>query len=254
MVDPATIDAENEQIFWDATRGVIRTLTPNYLCVAGSLGGQIVAESDIIVEQTSGNANSAITITTLTDEPVLESGRNLLVVGGRGLNAGATFGADGAMVNWGPGPFQMEGRNIRVTLKAPSFDSCRVVPLGSDAKPKNRGTTVGRSQTGRFSLALNTSADATPWYVLEFFNTPTSVAGGSEMRVTVAPNPTADVAYVRASGEFTVRLVDLQGREHATANGLDELRLPVGAVATGTYVLEVKAGTQAKTEILHIIH
>ncbi len=253
-VDPTTMDGENGQIFFDASRGVLRTISPNYICIAGRLQGQIVSEENIIVEQTSGTANSAVTISSLTDKPVLESSRNLLVIGGRGLNAGSVLAADGTLSSWGQGPFQLEGSSLRITLRAPQFDSCRVLPLGSDARPINRGVVVAKSQTGRFSLAINTATDQTPWYRVEFFNVATGIDEDGGGTIVVAPNPVSDRLFIRSDGVIRSSLLDMFGAPVVVGEGADGMMLDVSHVASGTYVLETFCNGTRNVQKVHVVH
>lgn len=254
VVDPTMLDAENGQIFFDASREIMRTIAPNYICIAGKLGGQIVTEENIIVEQVSGGEQTSVVISSLTDKPILESPSNLLVIGSRGLNAGTQFDKDGAIDVWGPGPFQMDGRNVRITIKAPLFDSCRIVPLGSDARPLGNNLTVAKSLTGRFSLALNTTQLTAPWFRLEFLTVNTSVADNEPLQSTVSPNPTNQVVYVRQNGEFNIRLVDALGSVLLTNVGTDVLAVPTSAIPSGLYLMEIHSNGKVATRPLIVQH
>ena len=63
-----------------------------------------------------------------------------------------------ALTDWGDGPMQLEGRTMRVTVRAPEWDSCFVTPLGADARPMtDKRRSVERSPTGRFSVVVETN-------------------------------------------------------------------------------------------------
>lgn len=252
VVDPTMLDAENGQTFFDATRGVLRTIAPRYISVAGRLAGKIVTETDVIVEQVDTSSYASVSLNSLTDKPILESSSNLLVIGGRGLNQGTRFNADGSIARWGSAPFEMEGRELRITLKAPSFDSCRIVPLGTDARPLNSGVAVARSVTGRFSLAINTKEHNTPWYKVEFFNVPSTVSEADQTPLSIAPNPSAEYAYVRSAGNVVVTCYDVLGHALFTTEGQGEVKLNTSRLPVGQYVLDIAIDGKHTTRPLSV--
>ena len=251
-VDPTMLNAENEQIFFDATKGILRTITPNYINVAGQLAGQIVNEGNIIVEQVNEGEHTSVVLSTLTDKPILESPKSLLVIGGRGLNNGTTFATDLSIDQWGAGPLQMEGKEMRITLRMPTYDSCRVVPLGPDARPLSRGEVLTRSQTGRFSIQLNTAELKSPWYRLYFSNTGTSVAEAPMLQCVISPNPAEREITVQSDGAFTLRILDIMGVQHADVDARDRVDVSVSGLPSGMYVVEVSNERATKTTPLII--
>ena len=251
-VDPTMLNAENEQIFFDATKGILRTITPNYINVAGQLAGQIVNEGNIIVEQVNEGEHTSVVLSTLTDKPILESPKSLLVIGGRGLNNGTTFATDLSIDQWGAGPFQMEGKEMRITLRMPTYDSCRVVPLGPDARPLSRGEVLTRSQTGRFSIQLNTAELKSPWYRLYFSNTGTSVAEAPMLQCVISPNPAEREITVQSDGAFTLRILDIMGVQHSDVDARDRVDVSVSGLPSGMYVVEVSNERATKTTPLII--
>lgn len=253
-VDPTAIDAENEQIFFDATKGHLRVVTPRSIAVAGSIGGNIINVPGVIVEQATPNERAVITLTSLTDSAIATSERTLLTVATRGLNQGAVF--DSLNLNLrqhGKGPMQMQGVDARITITAPSFDSCYVQPLGPDARPLGQRFGVTRSPIGRFSIAVNTGQLKTPWYRLEFSRINTSVDEDGEVASTdVVPNPAyGDVVYVRHhTGAATVALVDVNGVVLRTLNASADgnTSIDLNGLATGTYAVVVTGNGKAVTK------
>lgn len=252
-VDPTAIDSENEQIFFDATKGHLRVVTPRSIAVAGSIGGSIINVPGVIVEQATPNERAVITITSLTDSAIATSERSLLTIATRGLNQGAVF--DSLNVNLrqhGKGPMQMQGVDARVTITAPTFDSCYVQPLGADARPLGERINIARSPTGRFSIAVNTGQLKTPWYRLEFSRINTSVDEEQAASIlAVVPSPaTGDVAYVRHHhNASTILIVDVNGvvLRTVTASTNGNTAVDLSGLANGTYAAVVAGSRGAVT-------
>lgn len=239
-VDPSALNGENDQIFFDATKGILRVLSPSYICVAGALQGQLVNEADIVVEQIGQGANTSVVLSSLTDKPIASSGSSLLIIGSRGANAGSSWAGKDELREWGSGPFQLEGRNIRITLRAPGWDSCRVIPLGSDGKPAQRGTSYAPSATGRFNLMVNTAEYKSPWYRVELFNVPTSVDNEAGSDIIVAPSVTANDIMVRGNGVTSVQVFNMFGNVVAHEQGETD-RISLANCASGRYTVVVAA-------------
>lgn len=196
QVDIAALDAENEQMFWNATNGTFRLRTPRHLAVAGNITGQIVSLLPLVVEQTSTAPHTLIAFSSQTDAVIGESPRNLLVVGTRALRQGARFNAANELTVWGSGPTQLEGVNVRLTLTAPLFDTMYVQPLGPDGMPNGTPIIAQRNALGRFTATVSTQAKATPWYRVELLRNTTSVDDAiSIAELRVAPNPTLDGSF-----------------------------------------------------------
>jgi len=255
-VDPSALDAENEQIYFDATKRVLRVLSPNYKAVVGRIQGEIITEEGFIVEQVSAGDHTSVVLSSLTDKPIHQSERNLLVIGARGVNADAVFNsANTAFDVWGKEPLMLEGRTVYVTISAPEFDSCFVTPLGTDARPiPNKRRLVERSKTGRFSIAAETNVDKSPWYMVEFSKIPTSV--NEEGRVgglRVWPNPVTDgITTVQvAEGSTSVSLVDLSGRVvyNTFVDGV-VATLSLHGLSAGAYEVLVDGGLGGRSMIV----
>ena len=255
-VDPTAFDAENGQILYDQTLGIMRVITPRTMSVTGRLANQIVNERDLIVEQVSAGDYTAVVLSSLTDSAVVASPSNLLVIASRGVNEGAVFNQNNtALTDWGDGPMQLEGRTMRVTVRAPEWDSCFVTPLGADARPMtDKRRSVERSPTGRFSMVVETNVDQTPWYLVEFSRVSTSVdEEGAAPFVSVAPNPVYD-------GSFTVRhigpaqqieIIDMTGsivrRQSATG---EATRIQTLGLASGVYTVMVDGGRHGAARVV----
>lgn len=253
VVDPATLDAENGQTYFDATRNILRTIAPRYISVAGELKSDIVTEKDVIVEQLSGGEHVSVVLNSLTNDAVLESKSNLMVIGSRGQNRGITFDPNGNIDRWGGGPYEIEGCSMRITLKAPTFDSCRIVPLGPDARATDKGWSVGRSASGKFTIAVNTAQTSTPWYRVEFSNVISSVAGAPDVQFVVAPNPASDYVVVKASEPFSVVLYSMFGKQVATAEASEEARINTASLPVGVYIMQVDIGTASVTKSVLVV-
>lgn len=176
-VDPTALDAENEQIYWDATKSLFRVVTPSYVAVTGATAGEVITLPGVIVENASAAEPATVTLSTLSAQPLTESSTSLLTVASRVLNQGAEWNAQNTeLARWGRGPVQMAGVDVRVTLSMPGMDSLYVQPLGNDGRPTGTRFNVAKSPTGRFSIAVKTNVHGTPWYRLEFKKAVSSVA------------------------------------------------------------------------------
>lgn len=255
-IDLTALDAENGQIFFDATKALMRVITPRTMAVAGKLAGELVTERDLVVEQVSAGDFTTVVIQSLTDSAITASPRNLCVIGARGLNNGAEFAADNATLEkWGQGKMMLEGRTIRVTLRAPGWDSCHVTPLGPDARPmSDRRRSVTPSITGRFALSFETNVDQTPWYIVEFSSIPTSVADDRRDRACVAsPNPVFDDSFVvrHPASAKQIVLLDATGTVVRTVDATAETTtLSVVGLAAGSYTLMIDGGGRGSTRIV----
>jgi hypothetical protein len=238
-VDLAALDAENGQIYRDATKGIMRIETPTHAAVMGPLSGQIITMAGLSVEQTTAAPHALVAVASQTLKPFAESERSLLTISTRALNAGAAFDATNLnLTSWGKGPVQMEGVGVRVSITAPTFDSLIIRPLGQDGRPTGQVIGVGKRSGGRFTTLLNTAELKTPWYQMEFI-TSTSVDEEAEGQfLTVLGNPVVDgraKLWVRGHCD-EVQLVDLNGRVLQTvANAEGTIAFDVSRLATGCY-------------------
>lgn len=238
-VDLAALDAENGQIYRDATKGIMRIETPTHSAVMGSLSGQIISLAGLTVEQTTVAPHLMVAIASQTSKPFGESERSLLTISTRALNEGAAFDAGNQNLRlWGKGPVQMEGVGVRVSVTAPKFDSLIIRPLGQDGRPTGQAIGVSKRSGGRFTTLLNTAELKTPWYLMEF-TTSTSVNEEVEGRfLTVLGNPVVDgraKLWVRRRCD-EVQLVDVNGRVLQTvANAEGTIAFDVSRLATGCY-------------------
>lgn len=245
QVDIAALNGENDQIFWDATKGTLRVQTPRTVTVSGGSVGQITILPSMILEQTSSGSPATISISSLTDNPIVESERSLLVISSRAQNVGTQYDpTTGDFTRWGAGPMQMEGVTMRITITAPLFDSLRIVPLSNEGRPKGTSKVIARGTGGRFSATLNTQQDETPWYQLEFVRTATSVnEERTSTEIRVHPNPVSDGRLVVGfpQGANIVRVFDVTGAERVRKNvdgttvSIDVSMLPAGSYLISLY-------------------
>ncbi len=244
-VDLAALDAENGQIYRDATKGILRIETPTHSAVMGSLSGQIVSMAGLTVEQTTVTPHIMVAIASQTTKPFAESERSLLTISTRSLNQGAMFNDDNLNLRvWGKGPVQMEGVGVRISVTAPKFDSLIIRPLGQDGRPAGPAIGVSKRSGGRFTALLNTAELKTPWYQMEF-TTSTSVevdgdgdGDGDGQFLTVLGNPVLDGrAKLWVSGFCDeVQIVDMNGRVLQTvANAEGTIAFDISRLALGCY-------------------
>lgn len=249
-VDPSALDAENEQIFWDATKALFRVVTPSYVAVTGATAGQIVTLPGIIVENASSVEPATVTLSTLTAQPLTESSTALLTVATRALNQGAVWNAQNTeLAQWGQGPTQLAGVDVRVTISAPTMDSLYVQPLGVDGRPKGARLAVTKSPTGRFSIAVRTNETGTPWYQLQWVKTTSSVEETAD-RNAVESVAMSEAISVLSTADHVV-VSDLLGGIVATSDGPMQVA-ELDALPRGVYVMRVEIGGQFRTlKVLH---
>jgi hypothetical protein len=253
-VDIRAMDAENEQLFWNADLGVHRVITPKSVSVSGRLQGEIHELGTIRVEQTAGAAYAAFTLTSLDTASLETSSRALMVVATRALNEGAEFDpATNELSRYGRGQTQMEGAVMRITMPSAGADSLVVRALGSDGRPTGWTRSVAASGTGRFSVSVNTREAVSPWYDVTVVRTPTSVRPDGSVTVPLVHD--ASGRRVRVVSE-DVRRIDIVGvdgtviRTSERTGGTEAVEL--AELASGVYY--VRAHMAAGVGTLPILH
>ncbi len=241
QVDVSALDAETDEIYWDATKGTLRVASARTLAVLGSKGGSITNLPGLIVEQTTDAASTSVVLTSLTDKPVVESAASLLTIATRGLNSNTVYDAASNTVSrWGSAPFQHEGVGVRLSLTAPLFDTLFLQPVNAGGVPSGAPIVVEPRTGGRFTVLINTAEHKTPWYTLRLASRTTSVdRNATENPVTVTPNPvsgtTATVTLplgatsleiVSGTGEIVSKLAVIV---NATSVAVQTGELPPGA-------------------------
>ncbi len=251
QIDVAALDAENEQIFWDATRGTLRVVTPRYISLSGGGVGQITSLPSMIIEQTAGTKAPTLSISSLTADPIVASSHSLLAISTRAQNVGTQYNAEtGEFATWGNGPMQMEGATMRITITAPLFDTLKIYPLTSSGVSSGLPLIVDRKAGGKFTATLNTQQYATPWYRLEFIGQTTSVEEvGENAGIVVSPNPaeSGTVSVTVTGNDSQIRVYNVTGVEvlrQAVAG--TNVSMDVSTLPTGVYVVSVLNGTSVR--------
>lgn len=248
QVDVAALDAENEQIFWDATRGTLRVETPRYVSLSGGGNGQITSLSSMIIEQTAGALAPTVSIASLTNDPIIESSSSLLAISTRARNEGTQYNSETEeFTTWGKGPMQMEGVSMRITLTAPLFDTLKLYPLSNAGVATSAPIVVERRSGGKFTATVNTQQHATPWYRLQFIRQATSVDGSENQSfMRVSPNPIEGgiVKLEFPDGASRVRINDVTGAEvFARSVSGTSVSVDVSMLSSGVYLVSVLNGT-----------
>jgi len=248
MIDIRALDAENEQIFWNAQDGIMQVITPQFISLTGMLNGQVVQMPGVLIEQTTNTPHTAITIASTSNAPISEAATSMLTVATRQLNKGATWNAGNTdLTLWGKGPVQMEGVTVRISMNA-TTDSMIVRPLNADGTAMVDVIKPTRSASGRFTFTVNTQQFRTPWYRIELLHA-TSVAGEEATSVSCAPNPATDHLTIRWSSReqpTTIRITTMLGAlvdTQAVAEGSKDAVVDVRALPAGMYMVHV--GTTA---------
>ncbi|HCN06186.1 MAG TPA: hypothetical protein DIS79_11275 [Bacteroidetes bacterium] len=245
-VDASALNADNEQIFWDATQSRLTVVTPHAVTVSGPLSNEIITIPGFIFEQTSQTAHTTLALTTLTEKPLVESPLVLFTVATPSLNQGAELNADNTLRLWGTGPAQMDGASLRLTYQAPQWDSAWIVPLGANAQPlTNERLLMQRSSTGRFSANIDTKRYGTPWYRLEF-GTSTSVHETIDEELVVTPNPVTDDVLITGAG--IIEVVNVRGEIIHRLESDGSLRLSLAGTVPGVYGVRRKGAQGAAVQ------
>lgn len=254
-VDIRAMDAENEQLFWNADLGVHRVVTSKSISLSGQLQGEIHELGSIRVEQTAGAAYAAFTLTSLDTASLETTSRAMMVVATRALNEGAEFDpATNELSRYGRGQTQMEGATIRVTMPSTGADSLVIRALGSDGRPSGWTRSVAASAMGRFSFTVNTREAASPWYDVTVVRTSTSVRSDGTVTVPLVHDAAARRVRVVAGDVWRVDIVGVDGTmirsvEHFGGTEVVDL----SDLASGVYYVRAYvAGGIGALPVLHV--
>lgn len=254
-VDLRALDAENEQIFWDAATGVQRVITPQSVSVTGRLAGEIFDLGPVRVEQLDTVPHAAVHLTTLDTSAIDGASTALLTVSTRALNEGATWRPDLTELDrWGRGNVQMEAVGVRVTVPSGGADSCIVRPLGADGRPKGTPIIATRGATGRFSFVVRTGTAQTPWYRVDFVRIPTSVDADEPHDLRITHDAASQQLRVHQRGLQRVDLVDVAGSVVGSVmTSSDDVQLDLRDVSSGMYVVRVVSASGAVSKpLVHV--
>lgn len=254
-VDLRALDAENEQIYWDAATGVQRVVTPRSVSVTGHLAGEIFDLGPVRVEQLDTVPFAAVHLFTLDTSAIDGASRAFLTVSTRALNEGATWRPDLTELDrWGRGAVQMEGVGMRVTVPSGGADSCIVRPLGPDGRPKGAPIVATRGATGRFSFVVRTGTAQTPWYMVDFIRTPTSVDADVSSDLRCSHDAASHLVTVHRHGLQRVDLVDLSGSVvHSFTPLADDLQIDLHETPSGMYIVRTTSPSGiTSTPLMHV--
>ncbi|MDZ4746482.1 MAG: T9SS type A sorting domain-containing protein [bacterium] len=264
-VDLANLNAENEQIFWDASvdakrvpKALLKVQTDRYVAVTGPIANQLIQMPGLILEETSQAKHTSVVINSLTELPLFKTPTAFLTISTRMFNEGTMFNATtGAVTKNGIGPTQMEGSIVRITYTAPDFDTMYVQPLGADAQPRGNRILATRNSTGKFSVTVNTQQNATPWYRMELRQVPNSVDDViTERPLIIAPNPASDEATIYY-GE-NVQRIEVMSVSGALVMSISvdagtSSRLSLDGLASGVYRVRVTSSHGVRETALNVI-
>gem|GEM_PF-443427 len=257
-VDLAALDAENEQIFWDATKGQMRIATPTHIALMGRLEGQIVTADLLTAEQTTAGRHALVALHSLTDKPLSESDQALLTISTRVLNEGAVFNAENTdLSRWGRGNIQMEGVGVRVTFTAPQFDSLTIIPLAENGQPLAGRKPIGVSRRAgnKFTTLIDTKLNATPWYKLVFGVTTSVTEEAQHNGAAVLSQPVYDgVLRMHVPSDSKIRtIVDVRGQTVMSDAALGTL-VDVSSLTSGIYFVVVEQQGGRISSLPFLIH
>ena len=217
QVDVSALDAENEQVYWNAANATFRIESPRVVMVGGGGVGRIATLPSMIIEQTTAGSPPVVGVASLTSEPITTSPRSLLVVSTRALNTGTVFdesNGNGTFTTWGKTPLLMEGVGMRMSITAPLFDTLRVQPLNASGVAQGAATIVEPRSGGRFTFNVQPSIAQTPWYRLEFSRATTSVndaIAGASLRIAPQPSTDGQLHVGTSENVVAVDVLDING-------------------------------------------
>jgi hypothetical protein len=266
--------SDTRELMWNPA-GVFSVGAPGFAAVSGF--PSVVAgtsASDLSVVSLSDHAT--ITWIALDGKPLVDARRSLLSIATRVQNTGMMW--DGTTTihnNWGSAPtlLQPVQTTLRLHLKA---DSVRIVPLTGLGAEGTSSRFLYPVDTNAFVLAIDLSADRTPWYGIEPMGEGVTSSvdepEGQPARLALMQNypnpfnPTTSIGYSvgavssQRSADSWVRLVvyDLLGREvkvlldEPKEAGRHEVKWDASGCASGVYVYRLTAGeyVQSRTMVL----
>ena len=257
-VDLAALDAENEQIFWDATKGQMRITTPTHVAIMGRLEGQIVTADMLTAEQTTPGKHAIIALHSLTDKPLTSSAAAMLTISTRALNEGAVFdGENKELAKWGNGNIQMEGVGVRITITAPQYDSLTIIPLSEtgQAIAGQKPIGVARRAGNKFSTLIDTKALKTPWYKLVYSSTTGVEDVVAQHGVAVRSQPVYDgmLRLTMPDEAYVARIVDVQGQQVQNTKAQGPT-VDVSSLVSGVYIVVVAIPDGSSVSLPFVIH
>lgn len=257
-VDLTNLNSETQQLFWNVATATFKVQTDRYIAVSGRITNQLIQMPGLILEETSPSRHTSIVLNSLTDLPLFLTPAVFLTIATRSANEGATFHpVTGAVNRFGTGTTQMEGSIVRITYTAPEFDTMYVQPLGANAQPLGERIPATRTSSGRFSVTVNTTQNATPWYRMEFGKVVNSIGDASTQRpLIIAPNPTSDEAMVYHSDDVTdVVVLSVTGDIVASHSNISGTRtqLPLHTLPSGVYVVRVVSAQGLRETMLNVV-
>lgn len=245
QVDISALNAENEQVFWNAADATFRIVTPRIVMTSGGGLGRITTLPSMIIEQTSAGSPPAVGVASLTSEPIATSPRSLLVISTRALNTGTVFNendGNGTFTTWGKAPLLMEGVGMRMSITAPLFDTLHVQPLDAAGMSAGQAAVYLPRSGGRFTFTVEPQVAQTPWYRLEFSRSATSVNedfAGAWIRIAPQPSTDGQIHVGTSENVVAVDVLDVNGvvvRERVPVMS-DVLTATIGDLAAGVYIV-----------------
>jgi len=240
----------------DNETGILKTVTPEFVSVTGFLNENGPHEAGPI-RVLSANDFAAVTLLSLTGNPLSESAEDVLTIASRIQNKNMTWHGNSVQDTWGQQPTEAFPMQLNLEISHPAA-VLRLYPLTPTGTEGNHVTYL--SQGGKFTVNLDQANDQTLWYGLAFSNVSADEESVAENSLRLSPNPASERSFVEVSlknaAPLTLRLLDAQGR---TLKTIYQNQLPVaalreaielGGLAAGTYFVECRAGDWVKVEQL----
>ena len=246
-LDFSNIQSDTKQLTWNQQAGWMRVSTPRFISATGKLKNTVQTFDNITIEKTDTSTYGSFMWISADTNSITESEHSLITVAGRVANYGAKLDGDSTLWRgWGKGGVQADGLVMRCSMRS-TFDSLIITPLDSLGGIAGLPFSATRSSTGRFSFELDQAKTGSQWYKIRQLRVVNSVSDlTSEHIVSVYPNPSSDVVVLEFNSasvpvDAIVAVRDILGRIviQTPMRGEHTVLIPVGGLASGTYVAEI---------------
>ena len=241
----------------DAEQGILTTVTPEFVSITGFLNENGTHEAGPL-KVVAANDYAAVTLLSLTGEPISEATESVLTVSSRVQNTNMTWNGNSVNNSWGQQPTEVLPIELSLNISHATknyLQVFRLSPTGAEESYK-----VVFAPDGNFSLTLDQSDGETMWYGLEFSTIIATKEPSAVNSFTLSSNPAsvrsfAEVA-LKSPSPISIRLLNAQGglvkiiyQNQQPVQAVREA-IEVGGLAAGIYFVECKAGDWVTVERL----
>lgn len=240
----------------DAEKGILKTAAPQFVSICGFLNENGPHEAGAM-KLLSGNDFGVVTWLSLENKPVGESSESVLTISSKIQNTNMVWNGNSINNGWGQQPTEAFPLQLSFEITH-TAEVLRLYPLSTTGAEGSYTTYL--SQGDKFTVSIDQAADQTLWYGLEFSNVLATAEPAAENSILLSPNPANSRSFVEVSlkkpSPLSLRLLDSQGRlvKNIYQNPQPVLAvregIEVGALPTGVYLVECRAGDWVRVEQL----